>query len=590
MLLRTIQKLILALTFFISFNIFAACTSTLSNTSQNSTTTLQNTANGQCLINYGTITPIYQSYGPNGLADIVAINSSYSNYYMLNSGTINLIASSSSASGMTNDGDLGGAAISGGSILNSGIITGSGTNNIYAIWPFTGTGIITSIINSGQILLTNSGQSVGIFNYSSNVVNLLENTGTISTTGQNYAIGNNSEIKVFNNSGLITTSGTSHVISNNNVGDSIIDTLTNTGTISATRSGYYGIRNNHVINTLNNSQGVGNSAGALTYTGILPTNYNIIINDSGHYGQLSGTNVTGSTTFGINAASLITSRLYTGVLQGLASARVGNARTGTYDNMNWTLALQGGSSVNWDLTFSGVSLTQTQISLATQAQRLRSAFNLSVASSNFANMNTYDCNLFDQNNMCISAGGRYTNIDNPSSNNSAAVVVLGYKVNSNIRIGGFLDQSINNNTPTGVRLSNSNPMMGVFAVWNKNEDGLGYQIKIASAYQDKDVTSTRDAAAVSEAGSGKTNLNTQSYVGELSYSFNYQDSTIVRPYFAVRYTNIKQDAYTEDTTASVTTPLTYGKLSDRSTSALMGVKLNHALTPRTNLTASLGIE
>jgi uncharacterized protein YhjY with autotransporter beta-barrel domain len=211
-----------------------------------------------------------------------------------------------------------------------------------------------------------------------------------------------------------------------------------------------------------------------------------------------------------------------------------------------------------------------------------------MAASNFANMNTYDCNLFDKNNMCISAGGRYTNIDNPSSNHSAAVVVLGYKANSNIRIGGFLDQSINNNTPTGISLSNKNPMMGAFAIWNQNADGLGYQVKIANAYQDKDVTTTRDVIGSSEAGNGKTNLNTQSYVGELSYAFNYQDSTIVRPYFAFRYTNIKQDAYTEDSTVS--TPLSYAKLGDRSTTALMGVKLNRTLTPRTNLTASLGVE
>jgi hypothetical protein len=234
------------------------------------------------------------------------------------------------------------------------------------------------------------------------------------------------------------------------------------------------------------------------------------------------------------------------------------------------------------------STADTQASLNTQARKLRSTFNSTMASANFANMNTYDCNLFDKNNMCISAGGRYTSIDNPSSNNSAAVVTLGYKVNSNIRIGGFLDQSINNNTPTGIDISNKNPMMGAFAVWNKNADGLGYQVKIANAYQDKDITTSRDVIGSSEAGNGKTNLNIQSYVGELSYAFNYQDSTIVRPYFAIRYTNIKQDAYTEDTTVS--NPLSYAKLGDRSTTALMGVKLNHALTPRTNLTASLGVE
>ena len=175
-------------------------------------------------------------------------------------------------------------------------------------------------------------------------------------------------------------------------------------------------------------------------------------------------------------------------------------------------------------------------------------------------------------------------------NTSAAVVVLGYKVSPNIRVGGFLDQSINNNSPAGVHLSNSNPMMGAFAVWNQNANGLGYQVKIANAYQDKDVTTTRDVIGTSEAGSGKTNLNTQSYVGELSYAFNYQDSTLVRPYFALRYTNIKQDAYTEETTSSVTAPLTYTKLSDRSTTALMGVKVNHALNNKTNLTGSLGLE
>ena len=259
-----------------------------------------------------------------------------------------------------------------------------------------------------------------------------------------------------------------------------------------------------------------------------------------------------------------------------------------------TLTMTTSDYTNFSYVFSpipsGPTAADTQSSLNTQSRRLRSTFNSTMASANFANMNIYDCNLFDKNNMCISAGGRYTSIDNPSSNNSAAVVVLGYKVSPNIRIGGFLDQSVNHNMPTGVDMSNKNPMMGAFAVWNHQADGLGFQMKLANAYLDKDVTTSRAVIGTSEAGRGRTDLNTQSYMGELSYAFNYQDSTIVRPYFALRYTNIKQDAYTEDTSASVTAPLTYAKLGDRSTTALMGVKLNHALTPRTNLTASLGVE
>jgi uncharacterized protein with beta-barrel porin domain len=199
----------------------------------------------------------------------------------------------------------------------------------------------------------------------------------------------------------------------------------------------------------------------------------------------------------------------------------------------------------------------------------------------------YDCNVFDAKGMCISAGGRYSTVDNPSSNSSAAVVTLGYKVSPNIRIGGFLDQSVNNNTPTGVDLSNNNPMMGAFLYWNQNPDTLGYQVKIANAYQDKDLSTIRDVIGSSEAGLGKTSINIQSYVGELSYAFMFKENTLVRPYFALRHTNIKQDGYTE---TGVDNPLTYASVKDRTTSALMGVKLKHAITPKTNLTGSLGVE
>jgi hypothetical protein len=375
--------------------------------------------------------------------------------------------------------------------------------------------------------------------------------------------------------------------------------ISGSGTIGAI------LNQDSTITSFNNAQGGDSSSAsktALVYNGTLPTNYNIIIASSTNYGQLSWTNINsgvaaGSTNFGIYAggvdgvaASTVSKGTYTAVLSNLTTSNIGATRSGTYNGLNWTLALQSGSTSVWDLIFSGGSTADTQSSLASQARKLRGAFNATMASSNFANMNTYDCNLFDKNNMCISAGGRITTIDNPSSHHSAAVVVLGYKVSPNIRIGGFLDQSVNHNMPTGVDMSNKNPMMGAFAVWNQQADGLGLQMKLANAYQDKDVTTTRDVTGTSEAGTGKTNLNTQSYVGELSFAFNYQDSTIVRPYFAVRYTNIKQDGYTEDTTASVTEPLTYAKLSDRSTTALMGVKLNHALTPKTNLTASLGVE
>jgi hypothetical protein len=448
-------------------------------------------------------------------------------------------------------------------ITNNGTVT-IGAASAYGIYN---DGSISSLVNNGFIISTTNGYGYGLVNYGN--ITLFNNTGTISTTG-GYGINQN---------------------------NNTITTLINTGTITGGAGGRDIQSNSGTIVTFDNLQGAGNSSGAVNFYGELPTNYNIIISSQTVFGKLSGASLSGSTNFGIYsgdvsgvAASTVTKGTYASVLSGLTTSNLGATRSGMYNGLNWTLALQSGSTSVWDLIFSGASTADTQASLANQSRRLRSTFNSTMASANFANMNTYDCNLFDKNNMCISAGGRYTSIDNPSSNNSAAVVVLGYKVSPNIRIGGFLDQSVNHNMPTGVDMSNKNPMMGAFAVWNHQADGLGFQMKLANAYLDKDVTTSRAIIGTSEAGRGRTDLNTQSYVGELSYAFQYQDSTIVRPYFAVRYTNIKQDGYTEDTTAAVTSPLTYAKLSDRSTTALMGVKLNHALTPRTNLTASLGVE
>lgn len=239
-------------------------------------------------------------------------------------------------------------------------------------------------------------------------------------------------------------------------------------------------------------------------------------------------------------------------------------------------------------SLAGPSAINTQSSMQYQASQLRSAFNTQTVAANFA-LN-YDCNVFDVKGMCISAGGRYTTIDNPNINNSAAVVTLGYKVNPNIRIGAYLDQNINISNPTGINISNNTPLMGLYAVWNKEQSGLGYQVRLANTYQDKDVTSTRIVFDTSEAGSGKSSLTSQSYLAELSYAFQYKDKTLVRPYFGLRYSHLKQDGYTEATSTTVTDPLTVAALTDKSATALLGVKVQRSLTDKATLTAQLGLE
>ncbi len=366
-----------------------------------------------------------------------------------------------------------------------------------------------------------------------------------------------------------------------------IQTINNYGSVHGL--GLIGdIGNSGIVTTFNNSQHTGSSR-TLLWEFNLPINYNIIIRSPTNFGQIDLYAATGSTSFGIASGSSITTGTYQSVLKNFNLSNLNNT-SGQYNGFSWDLIESNVSGV-WDLIITGVSTVDTQASLYALASKLRGAFSSQTMATNFANMNTYDCNLFDAKGLCVSVGGQQTYVDSPSANMTSAVVVAGYKVSPTFRIGGFLNQNVNSNTGSNVDISNNSPLMGLFAVWNQNENHLGYQVKIANAYQDMDVTTTRDVIGTSEAGRGKTDLNTQSYVGELSYAFlTNDDKTLVRPYAAVRYTRIKQDGYTERTTSDVTAPLTYAALSDRSTAALVGVKLNHKLTDKVNLTGSLGVE
>jgi uncharacterized protein YhjY with autotransporter beta-barrel domain len=392
---------------------------------------------------------------------------------------------------------------------------------------------------------------------------------------------------------------------------STITSLTNVGSITG-GFGSIGNAGSASITVFNNLQGSLTSR-PVTIVGNLPNSYNIIINSSTNYGQLSAPG-TGNMAFNIYGntgttlvsgvdASVVSEGRYLSVLQNFTSLTDISGTTGTYGSYNYSL-VENDSILNaWDLVFEfvdtpvfidppvfiGPSATDTQASVQSLASDLRGGFSQQLIATNFANMNTYDCDLFDTRGFCVSVGGQQTYVDNPSTHETSAVIVAGYKATANLRFGGFLNHNFNTDTVDSVDISNANPLMGIFIVWNQNADHLGYQFKIANAYQDKNLTTTREVTNTSEAGVGDTSINTQSYVGELSYSFLVNEArTLVRPYAALRYTRIKQDAYTEE--GSISSPLTYAALEDRSTVALVGMKLNQKLTDKVNLTGSVGIE
>ena len=511
----------------------------------------------------------------------------------------------------TNSGLISADALGGGSrgVYNAGTITNFTNSDSGEIQAGTGvqvyndtTGSITNLKNYGTVygLGDTAVENLG-------TINTLNNLGTIKTDGL-YGISNSGTITTLTNSGTISSnpsdgisnSGTITTLTNsgtitgyyygiaNNGG--VIQNLTNTGTIKADiNAGIYNWTAASIV-TLNNSQGAGASAGALTYEGKLPTNYNIIINSATQYGRLSGAALTGSTNFGVYAGSIISSRLYTSVLQGLTSSNVGATRIGTYDGMTWTLALQGASSTMWDLSFAGASTSGTQQSLVNTVQPLQSTF--TILNTALTNSFTYDCNVFGANDVCVSAGGRNTAVSAANGlNSTSALLIAAYRLHPNYRVGAYADQNLSvNNAGSTVNLGNNTPLIGLFGAWNERLDGVGTEVKVSMAYGQKNATVNRQIVGLSQAGSGGAPINSQGAQVAVKHGFAVTDNTIVYPYAGVRYTQNNMGGYTEGASSSVTAPLTYSALNTNATTALAGVGASYRFIPQASLFVSAGVE
>ena len=473
-----------------------------------------------------------------------------------------------------------------GTLNNSGTITAGDRYGLFNDQSSSNTSTITTLTNSGTI----SSDRSGLWN--DGTITTLTNSGNIKALTGDFGLKNvNGTIVTLTNSGTISA-GDDYGLYND--GTATITTLTNTGTISAAGNGI-SIWNDSTatFTTLNNSQGA--SSSALTFKGKLPTNYNVIVNSAADYGKITFSSVSGTLNFGVHSTStLAEDTTYSSVLSGLSSSEIGSGTSGTFvsgsDRHDWTLENSSGNL--WDLVVAaGQDITpDTNTSVATSVKpNVVLGINSlsSVTEVNFANMNTYDCDLFGEDGVCMSIGGRYTAINTPETQTSSLVFVGGYKLSDTLRVAGFFHRNLKHNTPASFRLSDKTPMVGALVVWNQNPNKLGYQLKLANAFQRKNAYFTREVVGASEEGKGKTTLEAKSYVAELLYSYQINNDTVLSPYLAARRALIQQRAYSE---TGVTSPLTFNKIADKSTTLLLGLKFNTALSSNLSLKGSLGVE
>ena len=197
---------------------------------------------------------------------------------------------------------------------------------------------------------------------------------------------------------------------------------------------------------------------------------------------------------------------YTNVMTGMPDANLHSTVSGTLTGdgtnsvgtVNWALTETSSGSNNWNLTTSGGSYTyigkdNTQSAINQTTKNVGGVFQNVSAGGNFANMTTYDCNLFDGKENCISVGGRVTE---SSGTDTSLVLVAGQKINENLRIGGYIDQTINHDNYNDININVNVPLIGAMAVWNESADQQGLQLKFSNSYQSNDAEITRAVGAI----------------------------------------------------------------------------------------------
>ena len=499
-----------------------------------------------------TATGMIQSSGATTVAEGIRVDSTGSSVNLItNQGNI----SATGAVGARGISVLGGSARIN-QINNSGSITAQGGTGVTNGIVFFGDGG-TSVVNSGSITGTATDQNAN---------------------GVRFA----RDLTTLNNSGAIL--GSQHGVS---VGGTLTNII-NTGTITGTAG--YGVNNDGSITNLTNLQN------NLTYNGKLPTNYFVKVNSSSSYGKISFTSASGSMNIGIADDSMLTEGTYEAVVSGVSASNISNS-SGTYisDANHYKYNVSNSSGTQWDLVVNDLT-EDVQCSVdsgsgsCTKTSCITSSIETgmnAVTNSNFAHMNTYDCDSFGESGSCLSVGGRGIFVNDPQSEIGGVVLVYGKKQSSNLRWGTFLHHNISYNTPSNFTLSNDTPMIGFYGVWNEKADHTGLQFKIGNSYQATNAVITRPVVGVSDEATGNTSLYNNQVILELRNNKKISDSFTLSPYFATLYSQKYQKGYTE---TGIDLPLTYNKIIDTSMTAITGIKFRKNLNKDYSFFGTFGLE
>ncbi len=202
---------------------------------------------------------------------------------------------------------------------------------------------------------------------------------------------------------------------------------------------------------------------------------------------------------------------------------------------------------------------------------------------------SYDCALFDKNNLCLSMGARVTRSRLDGTSDDGVALVAAYRVKPQLRVGGWLDRNVSQRTSLRVTGDNRTPMVGAFAVWNRSpQTGDGWQVKVSGAYGQKDLSLTRTVVGTSERGTGHARLSTLVAEATASYGMTINSRTRISPFAGLRHVRMAHGGYTE--AADIFSPLTFASTRQSGQAVIAGVNLQDKPEGPVGLDLSAGVE
>jgi outer membrane autotransporter protein len=193
-----------------------------------------------------------------------------------------------------------------------------------------------------------------------------------------------------------------------------------------------------------------------------------------------------------------------------------------------------------------------------------------------------DAKLFGKNGLHMSVGSRLALVDN--SREVGSIFKLAYRGNDHFRIGAFIDYGFGDDLPNNFQLKRTAPLASIFAVLSEDKDDIGLSLRLAASYNSSNLDVSRSVLTNTEAGKGRTNLISKGVLVQVGYGFKLNDVLKLQPYAGVRFSEISRNAYTE--TSGADFPITFAKARKKSTTALLGLNFEMALTQK--LSANLG--